>query len=36
MIFGGNLGGCGSPKVECWASAHWVVGSNPFRGMFHQ
>ena len=28
--------GCGrrSPAVACWASDHWVVGSNPLRGKF--
>ena len=28
------LGGRRSPAVACWASDHWVVGSNPLRGKF--
>ena len=29
------MGGRGSPEVVCWASDHWVAGSNPLRGMFY-
>ena len=28
------LGGRRSPAVACWASDHWVVGSNPLRVKF--
>ena len=28
------LGGRRSPAVACWASDHWVAGSNPLRGKF--
>ena len=27
-------GGRRSPVVACWASDHWVAGSNPLRGSF--
>ena len=27
-------GGRRSPAVACWASDHWVDGSNPLRGKF--
>ena len=29
-----SVGGRRSPAVACWASDHWVVGSNPLRGSF--
>ena len=30
-----RVAGRSSPEVECWTSDHWVVGSKPLRGMFH-
>ena len=29
-----SFGGRRSPAVACWASDHWVAGSNPLRGKF--